>query len=127
MIAGVGIDAVSISRIKKAMENPRFLERNFTEKERLYFSAKQFAPQSVAANFAAKEAFSKALGTGFSGFSLSDISVERDALGKPILSLIGAAKKIAEEKGANVFHVSLTHTETLATAIVIAEQKESAL
>lgn len=127
MIFGVGIDAVSISRIEKAMENPRFLERNFTEKERLYFSTKHFAPQSVAANFAAKEAFSKALGTGFSGFSLSDISVERDPLGKPFLVLKGAAKNIAEEKGIDSFFVSLTHTESLASAIVIAEKKESAL
>ena len=83
MIFGIGCDIIEISRIEKSMKNPRFLSENFTYRENDYFKNKKYNPQSVAAAFAAKEAFSKALGTGISGFSLCDVEVLHDGLSKP--------------------------------------------
>ncbi len=123
MIFGIGVDIVEVSRISEAMKHERFLERNFSEKERDYFAKKQFAPETVAAHFAAKEAFSKALGTGVRGFSLCQVSALRDELGKPYFELLGDAKARAEEKGIGALHLSLSHTKETAIAYVIAETK----
>ena len=113
----VGIDSIEISRIEKSLELNGFKERVFSTAEIEYFDKKGSRVQSYAANFAAKEAFSKALGTGMRGFSWTDISVLRDELGAPYLRLTGSA--LAAAKGLS-FTVSLTHTQTTATAIVIA-------
>ncbi len=113
----VGIDCVDISRIEKSIEIPTFLERIFSESEIAMFSKKKMNPQTIAANFAAKEAFSKSLGTGIRGFKLKEVSILRDDLGAPYIELTGKAAEIA---GDTQFTVSITHTETVATAIVIA-------
>ena len=112
-----GIDVVEIDRIKKSMENADFLERFFTENERKYFASKNMNPQSVAASFAAKEAFSKAIGTGVRGFRLSDVGVCHDLLGKPYLEFFGKAAEIAKKRKLNL-SLSISHTETIATASV---------
>lgn len=109
----VGIDSVEIARIEKSLDIKGFRERVFSAEEIGLLKK----TESYAANFAAKEAFSKALGTGIRGFSLNEISVLRDELGAPYLKLTGNAAVAA--KGLN-FTVSLTHTKTTATAIVIA-------
>lgn len=117
----IGIDLIEISRIKKSVQNKRFVERVFSEKEIALFSKKATVPyQSMAANWAAKEAFSKALGTGVSGFSLNEVSVLRNDLGAPYLKLSGNAEKTAE---GYEFSVSITHTDELAQAVVIAFRK----
>ena len=86
-IFGIGIDIIEIDRIENAIKkNPRFLERNFTEKEVLYFKENNFKFESIAGNFASKEAISKAIGTGIRGFKLKDIEILRDELGKPIVN-----------------------------------------
>ena len=86
-ILGIGIDIIEIDRIEKVLKRtPRFLERNFTEKEIEYFKENNFRSESIAGNFAAKEAISKAIGTGIRGFNLKDIEVLRDHLGKPIVN-----------------------------------------
>ncbi len=121
MIVGIGVDIIEVARIRTAMENERFLERNFSKCERAYFKEKQFAPETVAANFAAKEAFSKALGTGIRNFSLCEVSALRDEMGKPYFELAGEAKARAEEKGIEALHLSLSHTKDMAIAYVIAE------
>ncbi|MCD8108344.1 MAG: holo-ACP synthase [Oscillospiraceae bacterium] len=113
----VGIDCVDIARIEKSIEIPGFLERIFSENEIAMFMKKKMNPQTIAANFAAKEAFSKSLGTGIRGFKLKEVSVLRDELGAPYIELTGKAAEIA---GNSQFTVSITHTETVATAIVIA-------
>ena len=115
----VGIDTVEIARIEKSLGIPGFLERVYSQKEICFLKAKNSALslQSYAANFAAKEAFSKALGTGVRGFSLNEVSILRDELGAPYIELSGRAKEAAKELR---FTVSLTHTATDATAIVIA-------
>ncbi len=119
----IGIDSVEIARIKKSMQNPRFLGYILGEEEQKLIEEKDIPAQSVAARFAAKEAFSKAIGTGLSGISLNDIQVLNDEKGKPYLVLSGTAKEIADENGLD-FDVSLTHTDTTATAAVIAFKRE---
>lgn len=101
------------------MKNPRFAARVFSASERELFAQKKDPIPSFAANFAAKEAFSKALGTGVRDFSLHEVSVLRDELGAPYFVLSGNAARIVEERGL-AFSVSLTHTEDLAGAFVIA-------
>ncbi len=81
------------------------------------------SPETIAANFAAKEAFSKALGTGIRGFSLTEVSVLRNELGAPYFVFSGEAEKIVRELGLQ-FSVSLTHTDELAAAFVVAWQQE---
>ena len=117
----MGTDVVEIDRIEKAMENPRFMQRVFGEAERMELEKRRFAPQSAAAAFAAKEAFSKAVGTGISGFSLCEVQLLHNQDGAPFLKLSG---KALEKFGHWHFSVSLTHTKTLAQAVVIAQNPE---
>ena len=77
----------------------------------------------MAGNWAAKESFAKALGTGVEGFSLSEVEILRDDMGAPYIRLCGNAKGIADEMGL-AFSVSISHTDDLATAVVIAFPKE---
>lgn len=122
MIAGIGTDMIEIERIRKAAtQNPRFLTKNFTLKEQEYFNKRKGAYESIAGNFAAKEAVSKALGTGFSGFGLVDIEITRDAKGAPLVFLYGKAKQVAREKGITNIWVSISHCIAYATAYAIAE------
>lgn len=118
MILGIGTDIVEINRIAKAIENALFCNRFFTDAENLLFERKGNKVQSIAGNFAAKEAFSKALGTGVRGFALKDIEILRDDLGKPYINLYNNAK-LAED--INV-HVTISHTEKYAVAYVIIEK-----
>ena len=112
-----GIDAVDIDRIEKSMQNESFLKRFFTESEQSYFKTKNFNPQSVAASFAAKEAFSKAIGTGIRGFNLNEVGVCHDLLGRPYFEYFGNAEKIAKRRKL-VLSLSITHTEKTAIASV---------
>lgn len=115
----VGIDSVEIDRIEKAILKEGFLKRVFSEKELEEFKRRSFKPSHIAAAFAAKEAFSKAIGTGLSGFSLNEVSLLHNTLGKPYLELLGGAKRKADEMQLS-FDVSITHTAAVATAVVIA-------
>ncbi|HEY6471585.1 MAG TPA: holo-ACP synthase [Acidimicrobiales bacterium] len=127
-IVGVGVDAVSVARFRRLLERrPRFAARCFTEVEQTDAGSSTDRAQSLAARFAAKEAVMKALGTGLGGFALTDVEVRRtggtDATRHaPYLVLHGAAASLAEAQGAGRFHVSLTHTEDVAIAFVVAEQ-----
>ena len=116
-----GIDLVEISRIEKAMENPRFLEKYFGKNELEELKQKNYKSESVAAAFAAKEAFSKVVKTGLSAFLLCEVELLHEQSGAPYLKLSGKAKELA--KGLN-FTVSITHTKELAQAIVIGYTKE---
>ena len=113
----VGIDTVEIDRIRKSCANGRFMEHVFSAEELDLLGQKRDPYPSAAANWAAKEAFSKALSTGVRGFELNEVSCLRDELGAPYLVLTGKAKQAAEGLA---FSVSLTHTAELASAIVIA-------
>lgn len=121
MIIGIGTDIIEIDRIGKALINKGFLHKNFTEKEIEYFLRRKNISEVVAGNFAAKEAVSKALGTGFRGFGLIHIEVLRDELGKPQVNLYGQAKNIAERGGISRIHISISHNKTQAIAYCIIE------
>ena len=87
----VGTDLIEIERIKKSCQSRRFCERVYSEKELTLFSQKKNTYESMAANWAAKESFAKALGTGVEGFALNEVSCLRDELGCPYLELTGNA------------------------------------
>ncbi len=116
-----GIDLVEIARIEKAMQNPRFLEKYFGKNELKEFEKKNFKAESVAAAFAAKEAFSKVVKSGLSAFLLCEVELLHENSGAPYLLLSGKAKELAKEL---LFTVSITHTKELAQAIVIGYTKE---
>ncbi len=113
----VGTDMVETDRIRKSVSRERFLKMVFSEEELELFGKKASPYESMAANWAAKEAFAKALGTGVRGFELKEISCLRDELGAPYLKLSGKAQKAAEGLR---FSVSLTHTKEYASAVVLA-------
>jgi holo-[acyl-carrier protein] synthase len=119
-VSGIGIDTVEISRIKEAIEsNRRFVEKMFSKTEIEYCEKKINLYESYAARFAAKEAFSKALGTGFGKeFSWKDIEIINNHLGKPEIKIINSKLTVNEGK---VF-LSITHTKETATAFVIIEK-----
>jgi holo-[acyl-carrier-protein] synthase len=119
----VGIDLVEINRIEKSNKNPRFCSRILGVTEYSQLKMRGFPLQSVAASFCAKEAFSKALGTGLRGFSLDEVELLRGSDGKPSLSLSGRALKIAQVCKLR-FSVSVTHTREYAAAVVIGQEEE---
>lgn len=123
-ILGIGIDIIEIDRIEKVLNRtPRFLDRNFTEKEIEYFKKNNLKSESIAGNFAAKEAISKAIGTGIRGFNLKDIEILRDDLGKPIVNTYNNLKEICIKYSVKEIKVSISHSENYAVAnsIVITE------
>lgn len=125
MVLSIGIDIVEVYRIREAVaRTPRFAERVFTEAERQYCESKgAAAAQSYAGRFAAKEAFLKAIKTGWRGkIGWQEIEVETDADGVPSLRISGEAKRIADERGATAIHVSISHTAEHAVAQVLLEK-----
>ena len=124
MRLSAGLDLIELSRIGRSLKNPRFLLRCFSLAERELFAARGNSVQTIAAGFAAKEAFSKVLGTGIRGFSLQEVSLLRDDQGAPYLMLEGRAKALAQERGLTHFSVSVTHTKEYAAAVVVACQGE---
>ena len=122
MIKGTGIDIIKIERIQKAITKEYFVNRVFSAAEQEYcVKRNKQAATSYAARFAAKEAFVKALGTGFVNGELLDIEVENDVLGKPKLLLRGFFQQIIEERKIKNIHLSLSHTDEYAVAQVILE------
>lgn len=124
LFTGIGVDLVEIDRISKACEKEGFIRRCFTENEIRMIDGNW---QKAAGNFAVKEAVAKMLGTGFRGFSLTDIEVLRDELGKPYVNLYGKAADLAIAQRVTVIHVSISNTKDLANAFVIGEYISEAL
>lgn len=114
-----GLDLLEIERIRESVKNPRFVARVFSDEEQAYFATQRDPAPSMAASFAAKEAFAKALGTGVRQFQLREVWVRHDALGAPSLQLTGTAARLAADRGLS-FSLSLTHTATTAAAVVVA-------
>ncbi len=117
MIIGIGTDIVEVSRFEKLICREHFMERVFTPYERSYIAAKT---HRAAGMFGAKEAFSKAVGTGLSGFSLTDVEVRHDEKGKPFYCLSGRA---LEQYGHLKFHLSISHEKTYAVAFATASRE----
>ena len=125
MIVSIGIDIVEVYRINETIQRtPRFVERVYTERERAYCESKgAAAAQSFAARFAAKEAFLKALKTGWRGrITWQDMEILNDAQGVPTLEIRGEARVLLEKMGADKIHLSISHTTDHAVAQVILER-----
>jgi holo-[acyl-carrier protein] synthase len=122
-VFGIGIDVVEVARIASAIERngERFLAKIFTPAEREYCESRKQAAMHYAARFAAKEAVSKALGTGIGGDAgLHDLEVFHDDMGAPKIRLSGAAEAFARQHGISGIQISLTHTREYAAANAIA-------
>jgi len=126
MIYGIGIDLVENDRLAKiiAKWGSRFLQRVFSDGEINYCEKHVQASINYGARFAAKESFLKALGIGLGmGVKLKEIEVVNDKKGKPELALCGEARAQIEKRSIEKIHLSLTHTRSYATAIVLLEKK----
>lgn len=124
MIVGVGVDSVAIARLADLLEaqGERLWQRLCTDAEANYCRSRARPAESLAARFAAKEAAMKCLGTGWSaGVGFRDIEVTRRDDGAVGLRLHGAAAARATALGIDRWHVSLTHTDDVATAFVVGE------
>jgi len=115
----VGVDIIEIARIQRALNDfgERFLRRIYTERERQRYAGRV---SELAARFAAKEATSKALGTGIRGIRWLEMEILGNRRGKPVLVLHGSAAARAQSLGLTDFSVSLTHSRTDAMAFVVA-------
>ncbi len=118
-IKGVGCDIVSISRIEKLLSDTRFLGKVCTEQEICYCREK--TSHTAAGIWAAKEAVSKALGTGFDGFTPKDIEVVRSVAGQPQIALHRGARARAEMLGIANVHISISHESEQAFAFAVAQ------
>jgi len=124
VIKGIGVDAVYVSRMEKWRKTPGLLERYFHSEELSAALEKGgSADLSLAARFAAKEAFGKALGTGLGGIVLKDIMLKNKYNGQPEILVSGTALSALENSGAGKIHVSLTHEKDYAIAMVVLENE----
>ena len=121
-VIGVGTDLVEVDRFRLAMarRGERFSQRLFSDAERDYAGRHRDPAPRLAARFAAKEAVMKALGVGLGAFKLRDVEVRRVRGGAPAVALSGRAAALARERGVTAWHLSLTHTESMAMAFAIA-------
>ncbi len=125
-ITGIGSDIVKVSRIEHLIETSgqHFIERIFTPTEIAYAETKARPALHFAARFAAKEAFVKALGSGFrDGINWQDIETVNDALGRPELILRGRALELCRQNQTQAW-LSLTHEREFALAFVVLEKRE---
>lgn len=122
IIIGHGIDLVECQRIRRSMDEhgDRFLQRIFLPAELTYTLSQKFPERSLAARFAAKEAVSKAFGTGIGAeVGWQDIEIVRTESGAPECRLHGSALRLFQERNGLRIVASLTHTDTLACASII--------
>ncbi len=124
-ILDIGIDIVEIERIDNILKrNNRFLEKIFTKEEISYFKSKNFKVETIAGNFCAKEAISKAFGTGIRNFNFNDIEVLRDKNGKPIVKTYNNLSKMCIDYNVLQIKVSISHSKNYAIANAIVIIKE---
>jgi len=123
-VAGVGIDMIEVERVQSSIAKEQgFRELVFSAKEIAYCESKANKYQHYAVRFAAKEAFFKALGTGWlKDTAFNEIEVTNDESGKPILEPIGESAVVINRSGPLKISVSLTHLKTTASAVVIIEK-----
>lgn len=126
MIIGIGVDIIEIERVRQAIQNnKKFLSKLFTERELDYFISRNMNSEVIAGNFAAKEAVSKALGTGIRGFSFKDIEILRNELGKPEVILHNGANlignKLVRNNNSLRVHLSISHNNSSAIAYSVLE------
>jgi len=125
VIAGIGIDVVDVQRVGELLKGhgKRFTSKIYTEGELADCPPGLGQVKKLAARFAAKEAFFKALGQGaIGGIKWKDAEVRKSGEGKPALELRGRALELSNGLGVSKVHLSLSHTDTLATAYVVLEK-----
>jgi holo-[acyl-carrier protein] synthase len=123
-VLGIGVDLVECTRIQRAIDRfgDRFLHRVFTDGEIEYSMSMKFPARHLAARFAAKEAVSKAFGTGIGkAMGWRDIDIRKKPSGEPFLVFSGPAKQLAERRGVSLVLITLSHTEHHATATIVLE------
>ena len=124
MIVGIGVDVVEISRLRKVIErqSTRFVNRVFTLAEQEYCGRHRDPAPHYAVRFAAKVAVFKALGTGWAkGVTWLDVEVSRRIHEAPSLVLHGEAQRLSINFGVQTNHISLSHSDTMAIAMVVLE------
>lgn len=121
MIKGTGVDIIEVERIKKNIRNENFINKVYTVNEIESLRKNNFSPQSAAGIFAAKEAVSKCMGTGFSGFGALSIEILKDEKGKPIVNLLDAALQKSKEMNIFNIQISISHIKDYAVAFAVAE------
>lgn len=122
MIVGIGVDIIEIARVEKSYERERFQKKYYSESERELIQVKK---ARAATAFAGKEAVVKALGTGFREIFPSDIEILREPNGAPCIRLSERAEQIVAGMGITKMHISLSDSEQLAIAYVVAEGEPS--
>jgi holo-[acyl-carrier protein] synthase len=121
MIFGIGTDIIETERVARAITRESFKLKVFSKRE-IDYCEKQSTAESFAARFAAKEAFFKALGTGWrDGMHINEVEILNDDLGKPFIELTGDTLVIVQKKGIKNIFVSLSHIKTMAIAFVTLE------
>src|SRR5213080_1905844 len=123
-VLGIGVDLVECARIERSIERfgEKFLHRVFTDGEIAYSMSMKFPARHLAARFAAKEAVSKAFGTGIGkAMGWRNIDVQKKPSGEPFLALTGPAEELATQRGVTAAFVTLSHTEHHAVACVVLE------
>src|SRR5207248_10696465 len=123
-VIGTGVDLVECARIQRSIDRfgDRFLQRVFTDGEIEYSMSMKFQARHLAARFAAKEAASKAFGTGIGkAMGWRDIDVHKKASGEPFVVLQGGAQAFADETGVRAVRISLSHTHHHAVAVIVLE------
>lgn len=126
MIYGIGTDIVEVDRIEASISQfgDDFAERILAESELASYLKSQIKPRFLAKRFAAKEAFSKALGTGLRApCTFQNIAVSHDDLGKPILILAAELQALMQTKNIAQTHISISDEKNLAAAFVVLETK----
>lgn len=119
----VGVDILEVERMSTGMERhgSRFCDRFFTEREQAQCGGRA---ASLAGRFAVKEAVSKALGTGIGDVAWKEIEILNDERGRPLLSLHGAAARLAAERGLTDWAISLSHTKTHAVGMAVGQSND---
>ena len=121
---GIGVDLVEVDRMRTTLaRTPTLVAKLFTEGERAYAEGARDPAERFAARFAAKEAVLKALGAGLGAADWHDIEVVKASSGAPSLRITGRAKALAEAAGVTSWLLTLTHTTTMAEAIVVAHRR----
>jgi holo-[acyl-carrier protein] synthase len=125
LIFGLGTDIIEVGRVEEKLARTGGLKAKlYTPGEIAYCEAKHRPALHFAARFAAKEAFLKAMGTGWSGgHAFADIEIVNDAMGKPVLAVHGRVREFCEAHGIGGMEVSLTHLRDLAQAVVVLEKR----
>src|SRR5438132_662283 len=127
MILGLGIDIIEVTRIKASLEKfgDRFCERILLPDEMAYCKSHKNPAPFVAARFAAKEAISKAFGTGIGAhLGWQDMEIKRKESGEPFVILHGNGAELLKARGARIVHLSLSHTQIYAAAVAVLEAGE---